>query len=217
MISISCSNLERARKNHTLYAELLSDGDKLQRGGTFGMFAHWQETAKKLHSGELGLNNSLKHFHSSFDRFADTQRNRDKQSWLMEEFAVYARRHKLEKLDFHEPRHQIRWALTGQVQLTGLTPWVFKREDLYYAYFCHEKAVDWESELKYPLLQRYMANNIVHCRLNELYMGVYCLEKGKFEFRRYTPLEVKTAVDEASGLFINIYTEYSRLREGAGQ
>jgi hypothetical protein len=68
----------------------------------------------------------------------------------------------------------------------------------HYAYFCLEKAADWQSELKYPLLQRYLAEQII-------------------EFRRYSPVELRTATQEAIRLFGNIHTEVNRLREGAGQ
>jgi hypothetical protein len=199
-----------------LYAELISDGDNLQQRGSFGMFSHWQEAAKKNHIGEFNLREALHQLQASFARFADTQRNRDKQAFLLEELARYITQHKGEKLIHREPVHTFKWALTPQVQFTGRTPWVFEREEKYFAYFCQEKEADWQDDLKYPLLQRYMVDNILHCRLSELNMGVYCLETRKFEFKRYSPLEVRNAVQETTQLFTNVYTEYSRLREGAG-
>ena len=216
MIGISCSNLERARRNRVLFAELLSDGDKLSRGGTFGMFRHWQEIAKRTHMGDVGLGEALRQLESACEHFAVTTRNRDKQAYLMEEFVRYMKRHKSEKLVWNEPRHQFRWQLIPQVRLTGITPWVFKREDIYYAYFCLEQPAQWQEELKYPLLQRYLADHLLHCRLNQLQIGVYCLERRDFEWKRFLPLEVRTAVQEASQLFTDIFNEYSRLREDAG-
>lgn len=177
------------------------------------MFAHWQETAKKLHTGEFDLKGALRQLQSAFGHFAATQRNRDKQIILLEEFARYIRQHKIDNFEFHESKRHFGWVLTPQVQLTGITPWVFIREGLYYAYFCQEKEMDWEGDLKYPLLQKYMADNIVHCRLSELHMGVYCLEKRKFKFKRYSQVEVRKAVQDATQLFTNIYTEFSRLRK----
>jgi len=180
------------------------------------MFQHWQEIAKKQHMKECGLGEALRQLEAAFGHFADTPRNRDKQAYLMKEFLRYMRRYKTERFEFHEPRHQFRWPLIPQVRLTGLSPWVFQRDESFYAYFCQEKQALWQDELKYPLLQRYMADDVLHCRLSRLQIGVYCLEQGHFEFRRYTPLEVRTAVQEASQLFTDIYTEYSQLREKAG-
>jgi hypothetical protein len=216
MVSISCSNLERTRKNSTRYAELLHKGEGLNRGGTYGMFAHWQETAKKMHTGEYDLAKAIQHLQFAFGNFADTTRNRDKQAYLLEEFARYSKVHKQHKLEFHEPKHQFKWSLIPEVRLTGITPWVFKQEEMHYAYFCLEKQTVWQAELKYPLLQRYLADHVLHCRLSQLQIGVYCLEERQFDFKRYTPLEVKNAVQEATQLFTNFYTEYSRLSEDAG-
>ena len=217
MISISCSNLERARKNYTLYAEFLIDSVNLQRRGSYGMFSYWQETAKKFHTGEFNLNDALRHLQSSFARFADTERNRDKQTFLLEELARYVTKCKSEKLVYYEPVHLFKWGLTPQVQFTGKTPWVFKNEQGYFAYFCQEKELIWKDELRFPLLQKYMSQNILRRRLSELQIGVYFLETRAYDFKRYSPLEVRNAVQEATQLFTNVYEEYSRLREGAGQ
>lgn len=216
MIGIPCSNLEQARKNRILYAERLSDGDKFTRGGTFGMFQHWQEIAQKMHMGDFGIGEALRQFESACGRFAATTRNLDKQAHLLEDFVRYMKRYKAEQLVWREPRHQLRWPLIPQIRLTGITPWVFEGEKGLYAYFCHEQPVNWKEELKYPLLQRYLADDILHCRLGQLNMGVYCLQSRDFEWKRYSPLEVRTAVQETSQLFTDIFNEYSRLSAGAG-
>jgi hypothetical protein len=180
------------------------------------MFQYWQEIAKKRHLKVVSLGEALRQLETAFSRFADTPRNRDKQAYLMNEFISYMRRYKAERFEIHELRHQFRWSLISQVRLTGLTPSVFRRDDSFYAYFCQEKQALWQDELKFPLLQRYMSDHVLHCRLSQLQIGVYFLEKGQFEFRRYTPFEVRTAVQETTQLFTNIYAEYSRLREKAG-
>jgi hypothetical protein len=217
MLNISCSVLERVRKNHASCAELLSEGAKIQSGGTFGMFAHWQETAKRFHLGELDVNQAVKALQSSFRRFDDNKRNQEKQARLTDQLLTYARRHRLEKLAIHETKKRIEWDIIPEVRLTGLAPWIFQKEVGYYAYFCLEKRTDWQSELKYPLLQRYMTKVIIGCPLNKLSIGVYFLETGKFEFKSFSPAEVRVAVEEVTRLFGNVYAEYSRLRAGAGK
>jgi hypothetical protein len=217
MISISCSTLEQVRKNHAAFVESLSIGEKVQRGGTHGMFAYWQDTAKKFHLGELDINEGIKELQSMFSRFEDTKKNLVKQSGLMNQFVKYTKSHRVEKFTFFESRRRITWNIIPEIRLTGLTPWTFKREDKYYAYFCIEKNMEWQLELKFPLLQKYMSNHIVKCDLNELSMGIYCLEKGTFEFKCYSALEVRKALSETKKMFENVNSEYIKRLELAGR
>jgi hypothetical protein len=217
MIRISCSILERVRKNHAAYAEILSEEEKIPSRGTFGMFSHWKETAKRFHAGELNLSEAIKAFQSSFRRFEDTKRNREKQAKLEDEFIKYARHHKLDKLTGYQAPGRMAWPITAQIRLTGITPWIFQRDGLYYAYYCLEKTTDWQTELRYPLLQYHLSREILRCRLNVVYIGIYCLQTDQFEFRCFSLAEVRAAITEVTRLFNNLYTEYSRLRAGAGE
>ena len=217
MISISCSILEQVRKNHAAFVESLSMGDKIQRGGTHGMFAYWQDVAKQLHIGELDVNEGVKELQSHFHRFEDTKRNQSKQAKLLNHFVRYARAYKNEKFSPFESRRRVVWNIIPQIRLTGLTPWIFKKGELYYAYFCTEKDTEWQSELKFPLLQKYMSDHIIKCDLSALSIGVYCLDTGRFQFKNYSTSEVRRALNETKHMFEYVNSEYMKRTELASK
>jgi len=213
MISISCSVLEQVRKNHALYAEALIMSEKNQKGGTHGMFAYWQDIAKKIHSDELNMNEGIKELQFKFLRFDHTKRNQEKQSRLLNHLVKYMQSHKKQKFVYYLSRKRIVWNLTPDVRLTGLTPWVFKNDEEYFAYFCIENETNWQTELRFPLLQKYIAEHILECSVNSLSVGVYCLETNDFQFRCFSQTEVRKAVSEVKQLFENVQYEYFKKLE----
>jgi hypothetical protein len=213
MTNISVSNLERVRLNPVAYAQLISTGDAFQKGGTHGMFAFWQDIAKQMHQEELTISESLKKLYAIYHRsFKDSPSNEKKQEGLYQALVQYEKAIRLAHFSFYEGRKRVKWPIIPDVQLTGLTPWVFKKGETFYSYFYAENSFYWQSDLKYPILQQYLADQVIGCELKLLHIGVYFLDTSSFESRNYTVKEVKDAIAETAGIFENVKSELSRKK-----
>ena len=60
MLRIRCSTLETVKASPIAYAQLLAFGDGKNGGGTYGMFAYWQDVAKLVHQNELTVSQGKK-------------------------------------------------------------------------------------------------------------------------------------------------------------
>lgn len=212
MISIRCSELESIRKNPSAYGQLLASGEN-QGGGTYGMFACFQDVARKVHLGDLNPTDGVKDLYNKFDRFNDNPFNKARQEKLISQFVNYCRVFEKKEFVFIEGAKNIKWEFPEDTRLTGRTPWVVANADGYYSFQLLEKDLVWSQQLKFPLFQQYLAEHIIDCGLAEVNVGVYSLQKGAFEFTCFSKKEVENAIEETTVIFSKVQHEYSKLKK----
>lgn len=210
MISIRCSMLEAVRKNPAAYGQLLASNDGKKGGGSHGMFACFQDVARLYHTGEIDLKDGIRELHRKFLRFNETEENKTKQAKLVEQFVRYCRSFEKQSFELVEGWRQMKWSVVPNVLLTGRTPWVVGNDDGYFSYILSEQKIDWKSELRFPLFQKYLTDNTIDCSLNEMSVGIYCLTTNTFDFKSYSAKEVTNVVNETGLIFQNVYTEYKK-------
>jgi hypothetical protein len=212
MIKIRCTSLEDVRKNPAAYAQLLiSDNAKIS-GGTHGMFAYWQDVAKLVHLQKLTPTEGIKELQQKFMRFDDTPRNKSKQDHLMEQFVKYCKQYDKNEFAFVDGKRQMKWELYAGVMLTGLTPLVVHNDDGYYSYLITEKPFEWKEQLRFPLMQQYLADYNIDCDVSEMHVGIYCLATGKFEFKIYSGIELSNTIITVSEIFKNVQHQLEKFK-----
>jgi hypothetical protein len=65
------------------------------------------------------------------------------------------------------------------------------------------RETDWESELRWPLIQKAIAQEI-NCPATEVEVGVFCFENGRYEYRTFTPTEIAAAQNEANSVLTTV-------------
>jgi len=213
MIRIQCSILEQVRKNPTTYGQLLASNNNLNKGGTHGMLAYWQDVSLKVHKDEIDLSKGLRELQRTFMNFAETPKNLKKQDFLQDSFVKYHKHFEKKHFKLVDTKRRIKWNMTSSGLLTGLTPWVLSDGRKYYSYFFTEQPVDWDSELKYPLLQEYLVENNIECDITEMNIGVYCLSTDDFSLKNFSKRELKNAIDETIDIFENVDKTYKKLKK----
>ena len=208
MVRIQCSVLEQVRRNPTLFGQMLASNGALKKGGTHGMLAYWQDNAIKVHKEELTVSQALKELQRAFLGFEDNVKNQAKQEFLLQAFVTY--NNKIEKLGFElfDTKRQMRMPINTLGVLTGLTPWIVKDADHFYAYYITENKFDWSSELRFPLLQKYLNETHAIIPSNKLSVGVYSVKQGEFEFASYSSLKVKGFYSEVVDIFQKVDSAY---------
>lgn len=210
MIVIRCSNLENIRRNPTAYGQLLASGEIGNPGGTYGMFSCFQEVARQVHLGECDATEAIKELYKKFLRFNDTTRNNERQKYLIDEFAKYCNVFDKNEFVMIEGVKLIKWNFSGEARLTGRTPWVVARDGEYFCYFLIEKDARWQSELRFPLYQKYLAEKVLNCKGSKVNVGVYSLSKRDFEFKCYSTKEADFAIEELKSIFKIIQREIKK-------
>jgi hypothetical protein len=160
MIRVSCSKLEVVRQNSTIFAQQLASKTK-NRSGSYGMFSCWQAIVKSLHTDEIDFSKAKIGLEQKFITFKNTPVNRKKQEFLLDRLTPYWELFQSKNLTYLGPQKDIYWNLTPEVALTGRPPHLALNGDNYVAYFYSEAPLPWQMQLKYPLIQYYLAKDIL--------------------------------------------------------
>lgn len=213
MIKIPCSILEQVRKNPMAHAQFLATGDKPKTGGTHGMFAYFKDVVKQVHTKEFTVSEGIKELENKFARFDDTLKNKNKQNKLFDGFVEYCKAYEKMGFELADTKHQMKWDLLPTVRLTGHTPWVVYDDTYYYAYFIVEQPFDWQTELRFPLIQSYISNNTIECNESEMKVGIYSLSNGSFDLKSFSTKEIKGVIIETTNVFRNVHEEYFKIKK----
>lgn len=128
-----------------------------------------------------------------------------------ESFADYAQQ--FNSLGFKIDTFQINldWEIIPQAKLTGHSPFLCSTNDYNVAYYFNEHGKEWRNELKYPLLQIYLADRYFHCDVGNIKIGIYNISNKKFDLHTYEDFELDNAIEEGKYIFKNVLSEYNRI------
>jgi hypothetical protein len=209
-MNIQCSKLEKLRLDPKAFAKILA-ADEISTGGGVGMLSYFKIVARKVHIGELDLNDGIKELSSKLISFSPTSKNKARQDYLLEAFVKYFKAIEKQKIDFVSGQKRISRDFGPHVKLTGLSPWILTDSKKYISYFISEWGFDWESELRFPLYQEYLAHHL-DCKTETISVGIYNLEDDKLEIKSFSSGDILTTVQETGQLFDFVYKEYKKLK-----
>lgn len=214
MIKISCTKLEQARNNPRLFGQLLATEEEKDSGGQHGMFAYMKDAIRQVHAGIATESQGLKVLHNYFLRFNDNPQNRAKQQKLAADYLVYHKKFALQKWEFLHGRKNINWLLHEEVGLTGHTPWVFESKEGFIAYYLVEAVPDgWRNELRFPLIQQYLADRILHCPTENIKIGYYILNTAGFDFDCFDDTVIDETVAATKQIFKTVHDAFNRSKK----
>ncbi|MBC7401508.1 MAG: hypothetical protein H7289_16340 [Mucilaginibacter sp.] len=208
MIRVSCSKLEVVRLNPSIFAQQLAAKTK-NRNGSYGMFACWQAIVKSLHANQIDFSQAKIGLQQKFITFKNSPVNRKKQEFLLDRLTPYWELFQSKNLTYLGPQKDIYWNVTPEVALTGRPPHLASDGGKYIAYFYSEAPVSWHTQLKYPLIQYYLAKDVFKCDPEQIQIGTYCLKTLSFDLITYSLNEIENSILETQNMFNNIYQEYS--------
>jgi hypothetical protein len=196
MKKISFSQLESARKNPAAFGKSLS----MPSTGTprFSKYMAWQLAVYKYHKEKNNLSKAISYFESTFLRnFADNPKNSIEREQFIEQLRLYIENDKMKKLTFIENKKRINIPLTNKLRLGGELPLIKMNDKFGYSvyFFCRESAT-WETELRFPIIQNFVAKNLYNVDLSEVEVGVYSLDFKKHLQSTYSESDVQEAIKE---------------------
>jgi hypothetical protein len=209
MIRVTCSKLEEVRQNPKTFAQQLKLENK-NNGGSFGMFQCWQKYVKSSHTGELNVSEAILGLQQSFMGFANNAVNKKRQEFLIDRFQPYVEDFKSRNYTYLGSQKKMLWNIIPDVALTGHTPNLVSNESGFASYFYTENPILWQEQLKFPLIQYYLAKNIFKCDFTAVEVGTYCLRSLSFNLKSYSENEIEDAISETEGIFNVVNEEYKR-------
>jgi hypothetical protein len=197
------SSLERVRKNPQAFYDtgFIANGrSKLVR---------WQDALARFHKGKT-MDEAETYLISSFAHYKDNPLNRRdliKFTRYLHEYEEDYGKLDSEKVEF---RKNLVLALSADNQISGQIPRVDinTKSDGYSIYYFAKKNFEWESELRFPVLQQGVADYF-SCDAKYVKVGLYILEDGKHYSTTYDNTELKSAQDELQ----NLIEEVKKLKK----
>ncbi len=196
MNKISFSQLESARKNPTSFAKSLSiPSGNLPR---FSKFMAWQLAVYRFHKDKGDLTKAVNYFQATFMKnFTHNSKNiAERDDWIFD-LQTYTTNHIKRKLTYIEHKKRINIPLTSKVRLGGELPLIkMNTKGGYSVYFFSRENNLWESELRFPIIQNYVASTLYGVDLSDVEVGVYSLVFKKHLQKSFTQREVDDAGKE---------------------
>ena len=178
-------------------------------GGGHGMLSYWKDTVIHILKKEVSVSAGKRNLAHTLSGFIRTDKNIQKEKSLLESLDKYLKSHEKNRFSIVAGARAIRWNIIESVRLTGFTPIAVAKPDKTFAsYFFLEDKVSWQSEIRFPILQSYLAHEVLQCDINNLEIGVYCLKTDSFYFKRYTMAETAAAIAELGTIFKTVNNVY---------
>lgn len=201
-LTISCTSLEEVRTNLDKYVSFILSGKKQIR--RTGMLSQFNKAIEYTVNGTISIEEAKKRLQIQYSEYANNAKNRRRISYYLQAFDSFFKEYNKLQLAFIDGHRHIKFPITGSITLTGYTPILLHNEKGYFGYIVSEEPINWQSQLRFPIYQSYLATNTLNCDIKEMYVGIYCIKSGKFEFKSFTKREIDNVVLETTDVVINL-------------
>lgn len=144
---------------------------------------------------------AINYFERTFTRlFTDNRKNElEKEGWI-QKLEAYITEHSNLGLIYIEHRLRIEIVLSTKLRITGEIPLInLNRNFGYSAYFFTKDSTNWESELKFPIIQDYIAT-FYGVDLSEVEVGVFGIDTESLSQVIYSDQEIADAKKELNAI-----------------
>lgn len=197
MTKFSITQLEVARQNPKLFANNLkaAAGSKSSFFGR-GKFVRWQDAVSEYHK-QNDLAKAINYLEKSFSNRADNAKNRNEVTKFISSLEAYVVKFKKKEFSVMDFRKRIQIDLNAKVFISGQVPVTYMNpKGGFSVYFFSQGGLGWEAELKFPILQRYFAEEVYGTNLENIEVGIFSTESNNFFQQTFTEDDVKAADKE---------------------
>lgn len=201
MKKFSIGKLEKARKNPIEFAKELKSG--ISSDGGFGGYPksmRWLNAICEYHKTDKISDafNSLEH---GFSGRKDTAKNRAELESFMQALENYESEVIKRKLALVKSREPINISINSQLRISGIIPIIFMKPiDGFSAYFVTTENTDWEIELKYPIVQNFVAKEVFNTENKGIDIGYINYFTGEFQETNFSSVEIRQATKELESI-----------------
>lgn len=197
MNRFSITQLEIARQNPKKFANSL----KVALGTKPSFFARgklvrWQDAVSEYHKRN-DLSKAINYLEKSFSNRADNTKNRNEVTRFISSLEAYVKQFTKNGFSIIDFRKRIQIYLNSKVFISGQVPATYMNtKGGFSIYFFSQDGLGWETELKFPILQKYFAEEIYGTDLDNIEVGIFSTATDKFFQQTFTEDEVREADKE---------------------
>lgn len=197
MSKFSITQLETARQNPKQFANNLkaTAGTKPSFFGR-GKFVRWQDSVSEFHK-QNDLAKAINYLEKSFSNRADNAKNRNEVTQFISSLDAYVIQFKKKGFTLMDFRKRIQIDLNTKVFISGQVPVTYMNtKGGFSVYFFTQGGLGWEGELKFPVLQKYFAEEVYGTDLANIEVGIFSTANDKFSQQTFVETEIKDAEKE---------------------
>ncbi len=198
MKKFSITKLEEARSTPIKFAQNLLEEGSGSRGFGYPKSVRWLDAVGVYHdtSSVSTATNSLV---NAFSNRKDTAKNRREVEQLIQALETYVQEHQQLGYFYLERRFNIEILLSPKIRITGWIWLLNMTADGGRSGYLVSKDItgfDWQDELRFPIIQDYIANEIYGCRLEDVEVGIIDYLTGNHHRTQYTENDIAIASKE---------------------
>ena len=200
MQRFSITQLENARNNPTAFAKQLKSGENSKGGFGYPKSLRWLNAITKYHIRN-DISDAILSIEEGFAGRKDTAKNRKELEQFIEALGIYEMTIKERKYSFIKSRESVSIQVNPQLRISGKIPIIYmKPEAGFAAYFVSQNYPSWESELRFPVIQNYVANNVFMSELEGIDVGYIDYYSGSFHETSYSKIHINQALTELKSI-----------------
>jgi len=196
MNKLSISKLEVARKNPKEFAINLMKESTRSFGG-YPKSQRWLTAINEFHTSN-DVSKAIKILENSFSNRKNTAKNRRELNDFMIAVDSYSNVFAKRNFVFIKSRENVNLEITKKIQLSGQIPLILmKPKKGFTAYFIvKEINSNWREELRFPIVQSYVAQQIFSCEIKDVDVGVIDFYTGEIQEETYEADVIENSNEE---------------------
>jgi hypothetical protein len=200
-MKFSITNLEKARKNPVEFAKLLSGAKSAENGFSgYPKSMRWLNAVCEFHK-KGNLSDAFESIENGFSRRKNTAQHRRELAIFYQSLDKYKTETSKRKLALLKSREPILIRVNSQVEISGIIPLIFmKPSSGFAAYFISLQNPAWRSELKFPVVQSFVAETVFKTRVTDIEVGYIDYFTGEFNEVSFSHAEIKDSGDELQNI-----------------
>ncbi|WP_047449912.1 hypothetical protein [Alistipes sp. ZOR0009] len=207
MNKISITNLEKARSNPSQYGKALLNGSLASNSfGGRPKSMKWHDAVMEYHNTGY-ISKAISKLEHSFSSRKDTQKNRRELEDLIIALDNYVDEYNKKGYIHFDKTINIDKQLTPQIKISGWI-WLLNIKPVGgYSGYIISKDVDeinWMLELRFPIIQDYIASTLYGCKINEVDVGVIDYTTGIHYTTSYSQEDIEDALEELNEIGLTI-------------
>ena len=199
MNKISITNLEKARMNPSKFGKSMLDGTL--SSASFGgrpKSMKWHDAVMEYHNTS-DISKAVTRLENSFSNRKDTAKNRREVEDLIIALDTYVDEYTKKGFIHFDKTINIDKQLSPRIKLSGWI-WLLNMKSVGgYAGYIISKDVDsvnWMLELRFPIIQDYIANTLYGCQIEDVDVGVIDYTTGNHFTMSYSQEDINEALTE---------------------
>lgn len=196
-MKFSITSLEQARRNPAEFAKILKGGESSEnKFGGYPKSMRWLDAVCVFHKNG-DISEAFDALEQALSGRKPTAQHRRELQTLLKALDNYKNEATKRKLSFIKSREKIHLRVNEEVEIAGIIPLIFmKPSSGFSAYFISLDNPEWKSELKFPVIQSFVAETVFKSNGEEIDVGYIDYLTGEFSETSFSSSEIIASAQE---------------------